>query len=217
MDWMSELRPSRIALVDLKPHQLRIPSYSFLRVLATVFIVNGNLEAIGQGEGMRQAGRWTCTAQGSTVSPSRRHPSPAIPPCPAGTICAWAVSCTSFAIAATLIPKSAITYHLRLKERCEVRLRPHLSGHPCGMHTVFGAVGPGYGAVHDRLVLPDVEMPQGPLARIVGAAHPVAYGALERLALPVGHPHMELILRSLALLKPDIAELPLVPKPSGTS
>ena len=60
-------------------------------------------------------------------------------------------------------------------------------------------------------------MPQGPLARVTGAALPVAYGALHRLALLVGHPHMELILRSLALLKPDIAELPFVPKPPGTS
>ena len=34
---------------------------------------------------------------------------------------------------------------------------------------------------------------------------------------PVGHPHMELALRSLALLKPDIAELPLVPESPGTS
>ena len=115
------------------------------------------------------------------------------------------------------MPKSAITYHLRLKERCEVRLRPHLSGHPCGMHTVFGAVGPGQRAVHDRIVLPDAKMPQGPLARVTGAALPVADGALERLAPPVRDPHMELILRSLALLKPDIAELPLVPKPPGTS
>ena len=115
------------------------------------------------------------------------------------------------------MPKSAITYHLRLKERREVRLRAHLSGHPCGMHTVFGAVGPGQRAVHDGLVLPDAKMPQGPLARVTGAAPPVAYGTLDCLALPVGHPHMELILRSLALLKPDIEELPLIPKPPGTS
>ncbi|RRG00135.1 MAG: hypothetical protein DUD39_00400 [Coriobacteriaceae bacterium] len=85
------------------------------------------------------------------------------------------------------------------------------------MHAVFGAVGPGHGAVHDRIVLPDAEMPQGPLARVTGAALPVAYGALHHLALPVGYPHMELILRSLALLKPDIAELSFVPKPPGTS
>ena len=65
----------------------------------------------------------------------------------------------------------------------------------------FGAARPGDGAVHDRIVLPDVEIPQGPLARIVGTALPVAYGALDRLALPVGDPHMELILRFLALLK----------------
>ena len=115
------------------------------------------------------------------------------------------------------MPKSAITYHLRRKEGCEVRLRPHLSGHPCGMHAVFGAVGPGQRAVHDRLVLPDVEVSPGPLARVTGAAHPVADGTLHRLAPPVRDPHMELILRSLALLKPDIAELPLVPELSGTS
>lgn len=73
--------------------------------------------------------------------------------------------------------------HLRLKERGEVRLRPHLSGHPCGMHTVFGAVGPGQRAVHDGLVLPDVEVSPGPLARVTGAAHPVADGTLHRLPL----------------------------------
>ena len=107
--------------------------------------------------------------------------------------------------------------HLRRKEHCEVRLRAHLSGHPCGMRAVFGAVRPGQRAVHDRIILPDAKMPQGPLARVTGAALPVAYGALHGLALPVGHPHMELVLRSLALLKPDIAELPFVPKPPGIS
>jgi hypothetical protein len=107
--------------------------------------------------------------------------------------------------------------HLRLEERCEVRLRPHLSGHPCGMHAVLGAVGPRQRAVHDRIALPDAKMPQGPLARVTGAAHPVADGALDCLALPVGDPHMELILRFLALLKPDTEELPLVAKPPGTS
>jgi hypothetical protein len=125
----------------------------------------------------------------------------------------WAVSCTRCAIAVTLMPKSAITYHLRLKEHYEMRLRPHLSGHPCGMHPILRAVGPGQRAVHNRIVLPDAKIPQGPLARIVGAAHPVAYGALERLALPVRDPHMELILRSLALLKPDARDLPFVLKP----
>ena len=115
------------------------------------------------------------------------------------------------------MPKSAITYRLRLEERCEVRLRPHLSGHPCGMHAVFGAVGPGQRAVHDRIVLPDAKMPQGPLARVTGAALPVAYGAHHHLPFPVGHPHMELILRSLALLKPDTEELPLVAESPGTS
>ena len=85
------------------------------------------------------------------------------------------------------------------------------------MRAVFGAVGPGQRAVHDRIALPDAKMPQGPLARVTGAAHPVAYGALHGLALPVGHPHMELVLRSLALLKPDIAELPLVAEAHRTS
>ncbi|MFC2648004.1 MAG: hypothetical protein ACFNZW_08690 [Coriobacteriaceae bacterium] len=107
--------------------------------------------------------------------------------------------------------------HLRLEERCEVRLRPHLPGHPCGMHTVFGAVCPGHGAVHDGLVLPDVEMPQGPLARIVGAALPMAYGAFHCLAPPVRDPHMELVLRFLALLKPDARDLPFVAESPGTS
>ena len=107
--------------------------------------------------------------------------------------------------------------HLRLKERREVRLRPHLSGHPCGMHAVFGAVGPGQRAVHDRLVLPDVEVSPGPLARVTGAAPPVADGALHCLALPVRDPHMELVLRFLALLKPDARDLPLVAESPGTS
>jgi len=115
------------------------------------------------------------------------------------------------------MPKSAITYRLRLKERREVRLRPHLSGHPCGMHAVFGAVGPGQRAVHDRIALPDAKMPQGPLARVTGAAPPVGYGALHGLALPVRDPHMELVLRSLALLKPDARDLPFVAESPGTS
>ena len=115
------------------------------------------------------------------------------------------------------MPKSAITYQLRLKEGGEVRLRADLSGHPCGMHTVFGAVGPGQRAVHDGLVLPDVEVSPGPLARVTGAAHPVAYWALHHLALPVGHPHMELALRFLALLKPDTRDLPLVAESPRTS
>ena len=80
------------------------------------------------------------------------------------------------------------------------------------MHTVFGAVGPEQRAVHDGLVLPDVEVSPGPLARVTGAAHPVADGTLHRLALPVGHPHMELALRPLALLKPDARDLPFVLK-----
>ncbi len=103
--------------------------------------------------------------------------------------------------------------HLRLEEGGEVRARAHLPGHPAGMHAVLGAVGPRHGAVDDRLVLPDVEMPPGPLARVVGAALPVAYGAFRRLALPMGHPRMELVLRPSALLEPDIGDLPFVPEP----
>ena len=85
------------------------------------------------------------------------------------------------------------------------------------MHAVFGAVGPGHGAVHDGLVLPDVKMPQGPLARVVGAALPMAYEAHHCLALPVRDPHMELVLRFLALLKPDARDLPFVAESPGTS
>ena len=80
------------------------------------------------------------------------------------------------------MPKSASTYHLRLKEGCEVRLRPHLSGHPCGMHPILRAVGPGQRTVHNRIVLPDAKMPQGPLARVTGAALPVADRAHHCLA-----------------------------------
>jgi len=53
----------------------------------------------------------------------------------------------------------SLEQHLGLKERREVGVRVHLPGHPHGMHAVFGAVGPGDGAVHDRIVLPDVEVP----------------------------------------------------------
>ena len=67
------------------------------------------------------------------------------------------------AMAATLMTKSAITYQLGLKQRRKVRLRPDLSGYSCGMHTVLR--GPQYCAVHDRIVLPDVEMFLDPLAR----------------------------------------------------
>ena len=81
------------------------------------------------------------------------------------------------------------------------------------MHPILRAVGP---SVHDRIVLPDAKMPQGLLARVTGAALPMAYGVHHCLALDMRHPHMELILRSLALLT-DIAELPFVPKPHGAS
>ena len=39
----------------------------------------------------------------------------------------------------------------------------------------------------------------------------MAYGAFRCLALPMGHPHMELVLRPFALLEPDIGDLPFVP------
>ncbi len=106
---------------------------------------------------------------------------------------------------------------LRLEERREARVRAHLPGHPAGMHAVLGAVGPRHGAVDDCLVLPDVEMPPGPLARVAGAALPVAYRAFRCLAFPMGHPHMELVLRPFALLGPDIGDLPFVPGVPWTS
>lgn len=69
------------------------------------------------------------------------------------------------------------------------------------------------GAARDRPVLPDAGVPPGPLARVAGAAPPVAHGAPRRLAPPVGHPHVGLVLRPLALPEPDVGDLPLVPGP----
>jgi hypothetical protein len=45
-------------------------------------------------------------------------------------------------------------------------------GYPCGRHAVLRGIR--YRAVHDGLVLPDVEMPRGPPASVVGATAPVA-------------------------------------------
>ena len=72
---------------------------------------------------------------------------------------------------------------------------------------------PQHCAVYNRLVLPDVEIPQGPLASATSAAAPVAGRARHCLALPVCDPHMQDALRSSALLKSDIEELlsPLSP------
>ena len=49
--------------------------------------------------------------------------------------------------------------HLGLKERREVGVRVHLPGHPARVDAILGAVRSGDGAVHDRFVLPDVEVP----------------------------------------------------------
>ena len=83
--------------------------------------------------------------------------------------------------------------------------------HPCGMHAVLG--GTQHCAVYDRLVLPDAEMLQGPLASVAGATAPVA-GRVHHCPAPdMRHPHREHVLHPSALLKPDIEELhsPLSP------
>ena len=73
--------------------------------------------------------------------------------------------------------------------------------------------GPQHCAVYNRLVLPDIEMPQDPLASVTGAAAPVAGRAHHLPGPSVRHPHMQDALCSSALLKPDIEELhsPLSP------
>jgi hypothetical protein len=69
--------------------------------------------------------------------------------------------------------------------------------------------------ISPRCCRTDVEMPPGPLARVAGAALPVACGKFRCLVLPMGHPRMELVLRPFALLEPDIGGLPSVPGPHG--
>ena len=110
--------------------------------------------------------------------------------------------------------KSAITYQLGLKERRDASSAGP-PGYPCSMHAVLR--GTRYRAVHDGLVSPDVEMPQGPLASVTGAAAPVADRAHHLPGPDVYYPHREHVLRSSALLKPDIEELPFVSKPHGIS
>ena len=53
----------------------------------------------------------------------------------------------------------SLEQHLGLKERREVGVRVHLPGHPARVDAILGAARPGHGAVHDRVVLPDVEVP----------------------------------------------------------
>lgn len=74
------------------------------------------------------------------------------------------------------------------------------------------AVCPGDCSVHDGIVLLDVEVSQGPLAGVTGSAAPVADGTLHSLDSLVGDPDVELIGCVPALLKPDIADLPLLSK-----
>ena len=113
-------------------------------------------------------------------------------------------------MATTLMSKSVIPYQLGLKER-----RDASSAAPprASLRQARCPWGPQYCAVYDRLVLPDVEMPQGPLARVVGAALPAAYGDHHCLAPSVRHPHIQDALGSSALLEPDAEELhsPLSP------
>ena len=70
----------------------------------------------------------------------------------------------------TLRPKRAIMYQLGLKERRDASSAGP-PGYPCGRHAVLR--GTRYRAVHDGLVLPDVEMPRGPPASATGATAPV--------------------------------------------
>ena len=102
---------------------------------------------------------------------------------------------------------------LSLEEGSEVRVRPHLPGHPHGMDAVLRAVRPGHGAVDDRLVLPDVEVAPGALPGVVGAAAPPALRALHRLSLHVRHADVELAGSVPLLLEPDVRDLPFRPEP----
>ena len=72
------------------------------------------------------------------------------------------------------------------------------------------AVCPGDCSVHDGLVLLDVEVPQG--SRHRWRTSSVADGTLHSLDSLVGDPDVELIGCVPALLKPDIADLPLLSK-----
>ena len=71
----------------------------------------------------------------------------------------------------TLMSKRAIPYQLGLKE-----CRDASSAGPfrVSLRQARRPWGPQYCAVYDRLVLPDVEMPQGPLVSATGATAPVA-------------------------------------------
>ena len=114
----------------------------------------------------------------------------------------------------TLMPKSTIPYRLGLKERRDASLAG-----PCrvSLRQARRPWGPQHCAVHDGLVLPDVEMPQGPLVSATGAIAPVA-GRAHHLPVPdVCHPHREDFLHSSALFEPDVRDLLFVPKPPGTS
>jgi hypothetical protein len=86
-------------------------------------------------------------------------------------------------------------------------------GYPCSMHAVLR--GTQHCAAYNRLVLPDVEMPRGPPASVVGATAPVEGRAHHLPGPDVYHPHMQDVLRSSALLKPDIEEPPSPLSPLG--
>jgi len=66
------------------------------------------------------------------------------------------------------------------------------------------AARPGDGAVHDRIVLPDVEVAPDPLARVVHTAVVLTCRALDGPAADVLNPNVELVGEAVVLLKPDV-------------
>ena len=87
-------------------------------------------------------------------------------------------------------------------------------GYPCGMHAVFGGLNT---APYTMVSYCQMSRCHKVLSRVVGAIAPVADRAHHLPGPDVYHPHMQDVLRSSALLKPDIEEPPFVSKPPGTS
>jgi hypothetical protein len=112
----------------------------------------------------------------------------------------WAVSCTRYAIAVTLMPKSAVKCVFgRTFQGILVACTPSLG------QSALGTAQCTIVSYCQMLRCHKV------LSRVSQVPHLLWYtGHSTTWPFPVGHPHMELVLRSLALLKPDIAELPLV-------
>ena len=108
-------------------------------------------------------------------------------------------------MAATPIPKRAIPYQLGLKECRKVRLRAHLPEHPCGMHAVLGALNTAPCTIVSYCQMSRCHKVLSCLPQVLQRLWQT--GLTTCLALPVCHPYMQHVLRSSALLEPDIEEL----------